>query len=471
MPYYIAFDLSHKPRGKIDENLSELRDHLNANGFICYNFLETPITQEKLKSYDILVFSCPDFSKFSNQEIIEITNWVKEDGGGLLMLSHAGGDKGRNSNLGDLSQQFGIIFEGDQVLDKTNNLGVENLPLVSADHFIPPHPITNGIGEICYRAGCSLIIIGGAISIITSNETSEPFSCPLMCTAEPENGRVCAIGSYEMFRDKTGGGLQYEEHADLALNIFNWLVSDYRMEITIQGTDRSKITTLKSVSSSSNNLPSNALSPINSFPENNVIATIDILKNITSKSELMTLLQTFQTQINNLKYSVDSLIQYFNTADNNLFAILQEKNDSSTEPIYIKESGVSSDFMVFDKSPLTDLPPRPMDFDKKDNGVFIGLEPINLNEAEKTSATIPKSNVEVISKTKGKIGQDKEELQAELEGLQSKLNSVHNLINFIDKKHESGKLDDNSYKKQTRKLNKDLEQTQKRIEEIKNIIG
>ena len=460
MPYYIAFDLSHKPRGKIDENLSELRDHLNANGFICYNFLETPITQEILRSYDILVFSCPDFSKFSNQEIIEITNWVKEDGGGLLMLSHAGGDKGRSSNLGDLSQQFGIIFEGDQVLDDTNNLGVENLPLISADHFIPPHPITNGIGEICFRAGCSLIIIGGAISIITSNETSEPFSCPLMCTSEPENGRVCAIGSYEMFRDKTGGGLQYEEHADLALNIFNWLVSDYRMEITIQGTDRSKITTLQPVSSSSNNLPSNILSPINSFPENNVIETVDILKNITSKSELMTLLQTFQTQINNLKYSVDSLIQYFNAADDNLFGILQEKIDRTT-----------SDFMEFDKSPLTDLPPRPIDFDKKDDdGVFIGLEPINSNEVEKTTATIPKSNV-VISKAKGKTGQNKEELRAELEGLQSKLNSVHNLINFIDKKHETGKLDDNSYKKQTRKLNKDLELTQKRIEEIKNFIG
>jgi hypothetical protein len=91
MPYYIAFDLSHKPRGKIDENLSELRDHLNANGFICYNFLETPITQEKLKSYDILVFSCPDFSKFSNQEIIEITNWVKEDGGGITNALTCGG--------------------------------------------------------------------------------------------------------------------------------------------------------------------------------------------------------------------------------------------------------------------------------------------------------------------------------------------------------------------------------------------
>ena len=472
MPYYIAFDLSHKPRGKIDENLSELRDHLNANDFICYNFLETPITQEILKSYDILVFSCPDFSKFSNQEIIEITNWVKEEGGGLLMLSHAGGDKGRNSNLGDLSQQFGIIFEGDQVLDETNNLGVENLPLISADHFIPPHPITNGIGEICYRAGCSLIIIGGAISLITSNETSEPFSSPLMCTAESENGRVCAIGSYEMFRDKTGGGLQYEEHKELALNIFNWLVSDYRMEITMQGTDRSKITTPQSVSSNSNNLPSNALSPINSPPENNILETIDISKNITSKNELMTLLRTFQTQINNMKYSVDSLIQFFNVADDNLFGILQEKNDLTMEPIAFKESGLPSDFMEFDKSPLTDLPPKPIDFDKKDDdGSFIGLEPINLNEVEKTTVTIPKSNVEVISKAKGKTGQNKEELQAELEGLQSKLNSVHNLINFIDKKHESGKLDDKSYKKQTRKLNKDLEQTQKRIEEIKNSIG
>ena len=184
-----------------------------------------------------------------------------------MMLSHAGGDKGRNSNLGDLSQQFGIIFEGDQVLDEINNLGVENLPVISADHFIPPHPITNGVGEICYRAGCSLTIIGGAISIITSNESSEPFSCPLMCTAEPENGRICAIGSYEMFRDKTGGGLQYEEHASLALNIFNWLVSDYRMEITMQGTDRSKISTPQPVPSSSNNIPTNVSPPINSFLE------------------------------------------------------------------------------------------------------------------------------------------------------------------------------------------------------------
>jgi peptidoglycan hydrolase CwlO-like protein len=125
--------------------------------------------------------------------------------------------------------------------------------------------------------------------------------------------------------------------------------------------------------------------------------------------------------------------------------------------------------MEFDKSPLTDLPPKPIDFDKKDEGLVIGLEPIEPNQLEK--GTVPKSNIDAVSKIKGKTGQNKAELQTELEGLQSKLNSVHNLINFIDKKHDSGKLDDKSYKKQTRKLNKDLEQTQKRIEEIKDILG
>ena len=34
-----------------------------------------------------------------------------------------------------------------------------------------------------------------------------------------------------MFRDKIGGGFQCYDHPKLALNIFKWLVSDYRMEL------------------------------------------------------------------------------------------------------------------------------------------------------------------------------------------------------------------------------------------------
>ena len=90
MQYHIAFDVSHKPRGKIDENLTELRDSLEANDFVCYNFLEVPITEESLMPYDILVFVCPDFARLSSIEITSIVNWVKNSGGGLLLLSHAG---------------------------------------------------------------------------------------------------------------------------------------------------------------------------------------------------------------------------------------------------------------------------------------------------------------------------------------------------------------------------------------------
>ncbi len=488
MPYYIAFDVSHKPRGKIDENMSELRDHLNSNDFVCYNFLETPITHNYLKPYDILVFACPDFSKLSHQEIMEIINWVKEDGGGLLMLSHAGGDRGRNSNLGEISEHFGIAFEGDQVLDEIHNIGMENMPIITADHFIPPHPLTNGINEICYRAGCSLTVLGEAISVVSSNETSEPFSCPLICASEPDNGRVVAIGSYEMFRDRTGGGFQYDDHPNLALNIFNWLISDYRMELTEQGKDHSKTTAPSpaSIQSSQEEEYSSPVSPIPSIQSQNFesqnlqsqnFESVDISLKISSKSELIGLLKNVLNQVNNIKYTIEHIINAATDENADLYSLKDQEIPQG--PINYQDyqySEDTSDYLKFSKRPLTNLPPKPTELDKVDSEedndeLFIGLEPIDPAEIEKTSQTISRSYVETNSETIGHVDQDRDKLVAELEGLENKLNSVFNLINFIEKKHDSGKLDSKSYKKQTKKLERDLEQTQKRIEEIKSQLG
>ncbi|MBD3255445.1 MAG: hypothetical protein GF383_10150, partial [Candidatus Lokiarchaeota archaeon] len=331
MPYYIAFDLSHKPRGKIDENYTELRDHLNSNGFVCYNLLETPITQISLRPFDILVFICPDFAKISSQEVNEIQNWVKEDGGGLLMLSHAGGDKGRNSNLGDLSQQFGISFENDQVLDEVNNIGMENMPIISNENFKPPHPITDNIEFICYRAGCSLTVIGNAISIISSNESSEPFFTPLVCTAEPDKGRVCAIGSYEMFRDKTGGGYQYDNHADLALNIFNWLVTDYRMELR---SEEGKAAPTPEEGQTEGDEDNSCVSPVYNAPKNQSVEYKEVggleNLNISSKSELLELLNFFLTQLNTVKFTVENLIKAVQENKGDLFSFSTDETSLKT---------------------------------------------------------------------------------------------------------------------------------------------
>ncbi len=476
MPYNIAFELGHKPRGKIDENYTELRDHLNANDFVCYNYLEIPITQESLKAYDILVFVCPDYAKLSNQEIIEIVNWVKEDGGGLLLLSHAGGDRGRNSNLSELSEYFGMSFENDQVLDEINNIGIENLPIITANNFIPPHPITNGINEICYRAGCSLIVHGGAFSIVSSNETSEPFSSPLVCVYEPENGRVCAMGSYEMFRDNTGGGFQNDEHAELGLNIFNWLISEYRMELTQHGTVQvAETAPVESDSDSTEQYTSPYSSDVDTQSIDH-IERIDSSITFSSREELTGLLERYLHQINTIKDNIESLIKHINTFGDAIFEQVPEESEATE---------INQDISDEDVTPLSALPPKPQDFGKKgeketadSTEVFIGLEPVETLERDTVEKVSDNALAEIAKSKKSKSKSEakkppkdeKEKLQAELESLESKLNSVHNLINFIEKKHESGKLDDKSYEKQTRKLQKDLGDTEKRIAEIKDIL-
>ena len=488
MPYYIAFDNSHKERARLDENFTELRDYLNENDFVCYNFLETPVTQESLKPFDILVIACPDFSKLSHIEIMEIVNWIKEDGGGLLLLSHAGGDRGRNSNLSELSEQFGIVFENDQVLDEVNNIGIENMPIISSINFIPPHPITNEVSSICYRAGCSLTVIGSAISIATSNETSEPFSCPLICTSEPNRGRVCAIGSYEMFRDKTGGGFQYDDHETLTLNIFNWLISDYRMELTKQGAEHTLPVSIKPAQPIEEQV--STLEPV---PQIEPSKAIETPIKFSSKAEVIGILNNYLNQINTMKNNINKLIEIISESAKEIFSepeVQEVQTLAPTNPDFIykpyeDDQEIESEQISAQKnSKLTALPPKPPEFQKKeaeDNGeIFIKpvpTAPLKISEPPKPPTKRiepkkkPKKKQKMVVKKVEKKEVSKEELTAELDSLESKLNSVINLIKFIEKKHDDGKLDDKTYEKQTQKLQKDLDQTKKRISEIKNLLG
>ena len=460
MPYYVAFDTAHKPRGRIDENLTELRDFLNSNGFECYNFLEAPITQSSLKPYDILAFVCPDFSKISSLEITEITNWVREDGGGLLLLSHAGGDKGRNSNLSELSQNFGISFENDQVLDSTYNLGMENMPIITS--FIPPHPITNGISSLCFRSGCSLMVLGNAISIASSNETSEPFSSPLICVSEVDKGRVCAIGSYEMFRDKVGGGFSADEHPSLAYNIFNWLISEYRTELRASGA-----------------VPEIAPQPMSSTSlidessmdtEARRKVNIDFSMKISRKSELFELLKIFQNQISTVKSTIDKLIDSAGASEEEIMelkksygnpvrdkAISIDNEDVENPSIPDESTNQAKSISIFDEpldTSLTSLPPKPASLQSKSE-----IEIPKFDDSRK-----------LIARSKSKKKPKKSELLTEKKSLENKINSVKNLIEFVEKKHDAGDLDDDSFKKRMNQLKNDLKKTQNNIDEINKLL-
>jgi len=452
MPYKIAFDVAHKPRGKIDENLTELRDFLNANDFICYNFLETPITNNSLKPFDILVFVCPDFAKITSMEITEISNWVRNDGGGLLLLSHAGGDRGRNSNLSELSQVFGIVFENDQVLDETYNLGMENMAIITS--FIPPHPITTSIGSICYRSGCSLSILGNSISIISSNDTSEPFSSPLVCVSEPDKGRVCAIGSYELFRDRLGGGFSNDEHPNLAYNIFSWLISDYRMDLHSNG----EVPEIISGQQTSGIEPSNynAEVPQSSMREKKKL-NIDFSMKISKKSELVELLKIFQNQIDMIKTTIDKLIKTTIVSEKSILESIDLPKDVDNKEKKVNNDSKSDSFdeLLETNDVLTDLPPKPESLKSTNEGNFIGLPKI-----DDTVKLNPVPKAKITKKVK------KRDLAAEKKAMEGKLNSVKNLLDFLEKKHNSGEMNDKSYEKRSSQLKSDLIATQNRIDEI-----
>ena len=450
--YNIAFDVAHKPRGKIDENLTELRDFLNSNDFLCYNFLETPITQTSLKPFDILVFVCPDFARITTMEMTEINNWVRQDGGGLLLLSHAGGDRGRNSNLSELSQNFGIVFENDQVLDETYNLGMENMPIITA--FIPPHPITNSISSICYRSGCSLSVLGNAISIVSSNETSEPFSSALVCVSEPDNGRICAIGSYELFRDRVGGGFSNDEHPSFAYNVFSWLISDHRLELHSSG----EIPDISPQQEIITQEPSDyATSQPQPDLKNKQKVDISFSMNISKQTELVELLKIFQNQIDTIKITIDKLVKTALSSDtsSNGSEKQQEVSNKTSQKRDKKSITDGFDELLAPPEDLSDLPPKPDSLKNKDNDLLIGLPKLDGTDQLKPLPTLNSGK---------KI--KKKDLIEHKTALESKLNSVKNLIDFIEKKYASKQMDKKSYEKRISQLKSDLKTTQNKIDEI-----
>ncbi len=234
MQFHIGFDESHHERGKLGSNYRTLRQLLEGEGFGCWEYSSFPITRQSLQNYDILVFACTDASKYTAEEIEAVATWVKEDGGGLLMLSHAGGDRGRRTNMTEMATQFGMLFENDQVLDDMNNFGIDNMPNIKT--FPNPHPIIEGLSSICYRAGCSVSIVGMSQSLALTNPSSNPGNVTVIASSEPGEGKVVCIGSYEILRDEINGGLAQPGHAQLAKNIFSWLITPRRVMLREGGT-------------------------------------------------------------------------------------------------------------------------------------------------------------------------------------------------------------------------------------------
>ncbi len=215
----IGFDITQKERGRIFANYQTVRTILEGEKFVCEELIQFPLTLPVLQTYQIILFPCPDSSKLREDEIAAILQYISL-GGHVILLNHAGGDQGRRTNLGALTNQCGISFNNDEILDSSSNLGVDSYPLLKQ---LTPHPIFNDIEDLCFRIGCSLTITGNTLPLAHTSNQADPPNQAVMGLISYGKGRIFASGSYEMFQDEVKGGVEYSNNAKLLKNLINWL--------------------------------------------------------------------------------------------------------------------------------------------------------------------------------------------------------------------------------------------------------
>jgi len=215
----ILFDGSQNERGKLFSNFTNLRTLLEFLDYEVDLFNDNSITFKKIKNYDIFVFACPDQSKLYGHEIKEIIRYV-EEGGSLLILSNAGGDKGLGTNMNAVLNHFDLELENNQVMDEIQNM--YEMPSYAIINQFEKHKITEGLERVCFIIGCSLKVGEKARGIIRSAGTAEPENTVCLAIHEGEKGKVCVFGSYLSFCDRSHA-LKFVDNARFAVNLFSWL--------------------------------------------------------------------------------------------------------------------------------------------------------------------------------------------------------------------------------------------------------
>lgn len=219
----ILFDQTQNERGRLESTYSDLGQLLRDNDFDVEAYTEFMILAKHLKVADVMVFGCPNSSKIRPAEIEVLQKYVK-NGGGLMLLSLSGGDRGLMNNMSKISDDFGMTFENTAVKDDRSNAGLPTMPIISD---IVAHPSTEDVIDLLVPSACSLKVSGNATALAITSETADPGKAAVVAVAEIGKGRVMCIGSYEVFR--RGGGLKHKGNASFALNAFRWLSGELQM--------------------------------------------------------------------------------------------------------------------------------------------------------------------------------------------------------------------------------------------------
>ena len=222
---------------------SKFADLLRKQGYVVDALTQPPITPTALSRADVLLILEPDVGcTYLPSEIEAIRHFVHQGGGLLLACATWRGDEHPNGGADLIARAFGVSFrDNGKVCDPTDHSG--DSPDVVKIHSLHNHSVTAGVSAYyCY--GTYLDESGGAKVLATAdndawfdhfgtadwgdkkkqvNEESGPF--PVLAAMGYGTGRIVFTGGASFIMN---GWIDKLDDQQLALNIIDWLASDWK---------------------------------------------------------------------------------------------------------------------------------------------------------------------------------------------------------------------------------------------------
>jgi len=242
--FNIGFDYSHQNKLIIeDPGFNDFIEYL-FNSNLKLGKIEAGISYKKLSDYNVFIIGVPVAdSHINSEEIEDLINYVK-DGGSLLIINDKGGDFENKNNLNELTENFGIKFNPDQLFDNENFSKDISRPIIKD---FRKHFITRDITKIIHSNGCTLEIDESVetedINVSAIGFSSKESAWHKIFDGEDwidepvENAAIIAIGHYGLGKIVAIGNLSlfsgfhalYGIHAadnfKLISNIIAWLMN------------------------------------------------------------------------------------------------------------------------------------------------------------------------------------------------------------------------------------------------------
>ena len=233
----LLLDIAHNEMLTLDEEFSEFLKLLkNLNLKIVKNE-NKDLTKKVLENVDILVLGNPIDDYFSNIEIKDIVNFVRT-GGCLFIISEYGADYLQKTNLNDIANHFGFLFEKNLI--KEQNPKNQNCSSILHIHDFPEVDFLNGLREVVIGGTCSLYLKKGANALLETdklNNWSEIYSNSseewekdkeqlhvIAAYAKFGQGKVIAFGDIDIFCSDDNIGINSLDNQKFLHNVFSWLI-------------------------------------------------------------------------------------------------------------------------------------------------------------------------------------------------------------------------------------------------------